>query len=69
MSTKHTLEQLINISKDLFKTSSLNDAFIEFTSNKLSENQDFFNRYNDRLSKSFSSGYYAFKAYLMKKLK
>lgn len=32
-------------------------------------NRTFFNRYNDRFSKSFSSGYYAFKAYLMKKLK
>ncbi len=35
MSTKHTLEQLVNLSKDLFKTSSLSEAFIEFTSNKL----------------------------------
>jgi hypothetical protein len=41
MSTKHNLEQLISMSKDLFKTSSINDAFIEFTSNKLSEDQIF----------------------------
>ena len=31
MSTKHTLEQLINISKDVFKTCSINDALIELT--------------------------------------
>ena len=36
MSSKHTLEQLVGISKDLFKTASLNDAFIEFASKKLS---------------------------------
>ena len=37
MSTKHSLEQLINLSKDLFKTCSLNEALIEFTCNKLSK--------------------------------
>lgn len=36
MSTKHSLEQILNISKDIFKTCSLNDALFEFTAtNKL----------------------------------
>ena len=33
MSTKHSLEQILNISKDIFKTCSLNDALFEFTAN------------------------------------
>ena len=32
MSTKHTLEQIVSVSKEIFKTCSLTDAFIEFTS-------------------------------------
>jgi hypothetical protein len=35
MSTKHTLEQLVNLSKDVFKTCSINDAFVELAGNKL----------------------------------
>lgn len=32
MSTKHSLEQIVNVSKEIFKTCSLTDAFIDFTS-------------------------------------
>ena len=35
MSTKHTLEQLVNLSKDVFKTCSINDALIELAGNRL----------------------------------
>jgi hypothetical protein len=35
MSTKHTLEQLVNLSKDVFKTCSINDAIIELAGNRL----------------------------------
>lgn len=31
MSTKHTLEQIVNVSKEIFRTCSLTDAFIDFT--------------------------------------
>jgi hypothetical protein len=30
MSTKNSLEKIVNISKEIFKTCSLTDAFIEF---------------------------------------
>ena len=36
MSTKHTLEQILNVSKDIFKTCALTDALIERAGNKLS---------------------------------
>lgn len=32
MSTKHTLEQLLGVSKDLFKIASLSDAILEHSS-------------------------------------
>lgn len=35
MSTKHTLEQILNVSKDIFKTCALTDALIERAGNKL----------------------------------
>lgn len=38
MSTKHNLEQILNISKDIFKTCYLNDVFFDFTGNKLAVN-------------------------------
>jgi hypothetical protein len=31
MSTKHSLEQIVNVSKEIFKTCSLTDALIELT--------------------------------------
>jgi hypothetical protein len=36
MASKHTLEQIINVSKDLMRISSLNDAFLEIRPDKLS---------------------------------
>ena len=35
MCTKNSLEQILNISKDIFKTCTLTDAVLEFAGNKL----------------------------------